>query len=209
MKADSVAELVELAARHRLSHPEQHRSAAIRFSRTTHSQEWMSSEGWTSPHGDEASRFDKPPFRGSESAPSTRSRRIHSRTYGGHPASSMPSSSQRIRKRTAGTSTGVTWRRSRILRANGKRIVSSCGAGDAVPAGRFRARQVGHQRLTCGLIRLPLPRIRKRGDRHELTLIEASERRIHHILGSHHDFPGQLFDGFAGQFPQVSSGRSR
>src|SRR5215469_12466635 len=50
-------------------------------------------------------------------APSARSRRIHSRTQGGHWTNSTPLSSQLTRNRITSRSTKVTWPRSRIRRS--------------------------------------------------------------------------------------------
>src|SRR5437764_11739659 len=82
----------------------------------------------------------------------------------------------------------ISWSPTRVLTQD--KMASSRGANHAISPGWFGTRQVGHQGLARGLIRLPLPHIRKRRERHELPLIEASESRIHHILGSHHDFLG-------------------
>jgi hypothetical protein len=68
---------------------------------------------------------------------------------------------------------------------------------------------MGPQRLTGGLIRLPLPRIRERRDCHKFALIEASERYTDHAFHRHDNFLRQLFDRSTDLLREIGGRRSR
>src|SRR6185437_3782270 len=80
---------------------------------------------------------------------------------------------------------------------------------DLVTSGRILAREIRSQREPRPFVCFEVRGVRQRGNGSELTLIQAGQRSVDHVLSSHHPFDRKIANWHAGFIPQWGRGRAR